>query len=238
MIELLSIQNLTALLSLTAMELVLGIDNIIFISILVSKLPQETRLKARALGILLALVLRILLLFSLTWIMKLNQVLFTVFNQDFTGTSLILICGGLFLVAKGTIEIQQKMSEIESTVTTKFAKGFGRSVLQIIVIDLIFSIDSVVTAVGMAQLLSVMILAVILSILVMFAMSGAISGFVDRNPTIKMLALSFLILIGVSLIIEGTGGHVAKGYIYFSMAFALVVEIFNLKVRLNQTPKK
>jgi predicted tellurium resistance membrane protein TerC len=231
---LLTTENLVALLTLTAMEIVLGIDNIIFIAILVAKLPENSRTRARTIGILLALVFRIFLLFSLNWVMSLNESLFNAFHHGFTGRDLILIFGGLFLVAKSTMEIQEKMHEVPSEAEqekTKPVHGFSQAVFQIMVIDIIFSIDSVVTAVGMAQVLAVMILAVIVSMFIMLGLSGPIGNFVERNPTIKMLALSFLILIGVSLIIDGTGGHIAKAYLYFAMAFSLGVELINLRLR-------
>ncbi len=235
--QLLTLENLLALITLTAMELVLGIDNIVFISVLVAKLPKQNQTKARALGISLALVFRILLLFSLTWVMKLNSVLFSVFGIDLTGKSLILIGGGLFLVTKSTTEIKDQLHETKSQKADERhpSKSFSGSVIQIVIIDIIFSIDSVVTAVGMAQALAVMIVAVVLSVGAMFAMSIVIGNFVERNPTIKMLALAFLILIGVSLVIDGTGGHLPKAYIYFAMGFALVVELINLRIR--KSPK-
>jgi predicted tellurium resistance membrane protein TerC len=235
MTEFVTVENLSALLTLTLMEIVLGIDNIIFIAILVAKLPKANRTKARVLGILLALIFRIIFLFSLTWIMGLSEPLFKLFGNGFTGRDLILIAGGLFLVGKSTVEIQEKMRETnehsENLPKTKVIHRLNQAIFQIMLIDLIFSVDSVVTAVGMAQTLAVMISAVIASMLIMMWLSGPISNFVEKNPTIKILALAFLILIGVSLIIDGTGGHVAKGYIYFAMAFSLVVEFINLRLR-------
>lgn len=230
---LLSIENLTALLTLTAMEIVLGIDNIVFIAILVSKLPKEVQKKARQIGILLALVFRILLLLSLSWIMGLTEPWITLFGHGFTGRDIILIAGGLFLVAKSTSEIHHKMNEAQDDAALKKVaiKGFQAAVIQIMLVDIVFSLDSVITAVGMAQHIAVMIIAVVVSMLIMLWLADPISNFVDRNPTIKILALSFLILIGVMLLVEGMGGHVSKGYIYFAMAFSLAVEMINLRLR-------
>ena len=233
-----TVENLIALFTLTAMEIVLGIDNVIFIAILVVKLPEENRKRARTSGILLALVLRILLLFSLTWIMSLNHVLFRLFDQNFNGRDLILIVGGLFLVGKATLEIQEKVRENSHEETPaaklKTITSLTQAIFQIMLVDLIFSVDSVVTAVGMAQALPVMICAVIASMFIMLWLSGPIANFVEKNPTIKILALAFLILIGVSLIVDGTGGHIAKGYIYFAMAFSLAVEMLNLRMKRKQ----
>lgn len=230
-----SIENLTALLTLTAMEIVLGIDNIIFIAILVARIPEERQSRARKLGIFLALFFRILLLLSLTWMMGLTEPWFTVFGHGFTGRDLILIGGGLFLVAKSTSEIHHKMEEAahheEPSGPKKQPRSFTTAVLQIMAVDIVFSLDSVITAVGMAQHISVMIVAVVISMLIMLWLSGPISHFVEKNPTIKILALSFLILIGVMLLVEGMGGHVSKGYIYFAMAFSLVVEMLNMRYR-------
>ncbi len=231
-----SIENLTALITLTAMEIVLGIDNIIFIAILVSRIEKKLQKKARSIGLTLALFFRIGLLLSLNWIMGLTQSLFTLFEHGFTGRDLILIGGGLFLVGKSTLEIHHKIEEAahpdqESSGPSKRYANFSAIVLQITMIDIVFSLDSVITAVGMAQEISIMIAAVIVSMLIMLKLSGPISDFVDRNPTIKILALAFLILIGVMLMVEGMGGHVSKGYIYFAMAFSLVVEILNLQYR-------
>ncbi|MBS1959627.1 MAG: TerC family protein [Bdellovibrionales bacterium] len=230
-----TIENLTALLTLTAMEIVLGIDNIIFIAILVARLPQEVQNKARSLGIFLALFFRVLLLLSLKWMMGLTEPLFRIFEHGFSGRDLILIGGGLFLMSKSITEIHHKLDEAAhhtgSEAPMKKAKSFMGAVLQITIVDIVFSLDSVITAVGMAQHLSVMITAVILSMLIMLWVSSPISQFVEKNPTIKILALSFLILIGVMLLVEGMGTHVSKGYIYFAMAFALAVEMLNLRYR-------
>lgn len=232
-----TIENLTALVTLTAMEIVLGIDNIIFIAILVSRLEKRLQAKARSIGLILALVFRVALLLSLKWVMGLTNVLFTVMEHDVSGRDLILLLGGLFLVAKSTIEIHHKIDEAahhhdaNEIKNPKKTTNFGFAVFQIMLIDIVFSLDSVITAVGMAQEISVMIIAVVISMLIMLKLSGAISDFVDRNPTIKILALSFLILIGVMLVMEGMGSHVSKGYVYFAMAFSLVVELLNLQYR-------
>ncbi len=233
-----TIENLTALITLTVMEIVLGIDNIIFIAILVSRLEKHLQKKARTIGLVLALFFRIGLLLSLKWIMGLTSALFTLMEHDVSGRDLILLLGGLFLVAKSTIEINQKIEEAshhadsaEDALKKKKPNNFTAAVIQIMIVDIVFSLDSVITAVGMAQSIVIMILAVIISMLFMLRLSGPIGDFVERNPTIKILALSFLILIGVMLIVEGTGEHVSKGYIYFAMAFSLVVELLNLKYR-------
>jgi predicted tellurium resistance membrane protein TerC len=231
-----SIENLTALITLTAMEIVLGIDNIIFIAILVSRVERSMQQKARTIGLMLALVFRIALLMSLNWIMGLTNTLFSLSDHAFTGRDLILLGGGLFLVGKSTLEIHHKIEEAahpesHDDSSKKKKSKFNAIVLQIMMIDIVFSLDSVITAVGMAQSVAIMISAVIVSMLIMLKLSGPISDFVDRNPTIKILALAFLILIGVMLMVEGMGGHVSKGYIYFAMAFSLVVELLNMNYR-------
>jgi predicted tellurium resistance membrane protein TerC len=240
--SLLTIENLTALLTLTAMEIVLGIDNIIFIAILVARLPKELQAKGRTLGILLALVFRILLLLSLKWIMGLTEPMFSLFDHGVTGRDIILILGGLFLVAKSTTEIHHKIAEASGVEAhdasaPKPKVNFGAAVVQIMLVDIVFSLDSVITAVGMAQNIAVMITAVLISMLIMLWLSGPISHFVENNPTIKILALAFLILIGVMLLVEGMGGHVSKGYIYFAMAFSLVVELLNMHYRKKAAAK-
>ncbi len=233
-------QAWVSLLTLTALEIVLGIDNVIFISILAGKLPEEQQKKARQLGLTLALVTRILLLLSLTWIMGLTAPLFTlpVMNQEISGRDLVLLLGGLFLIWKSVKEVHEKLEEPDGHATA--AKGrasFSGVIVQILLLDIVFSLDSVITAVGMANQLWVMITAVIIAICVMLAFAGAISDFVNKHPTLKMLALSFLILIGVTLVGEGLGRHIPKGYIYFSMAFAFAVEMLNLKLRSKGKPK-
>lgn len=216
-----------ALFTLTALEIVLGIDNIIFIAILVGKLPKAQQDKGRILGLGLAMVARILLLLSIFWIMKLTQPLFTIFSNEISGRDIILILGGLFLLFKSTHEIHESFeSPKEQEITTK-AKFLGVMV-QIMILDIVFSLDSVITAVGMAEHVEVMIIAIILAVGVMMFASKSISKFVDENPTIKMLALSFLILVGFSLIAEGLAFHIPKGYIYFAMAFSLGVESLNI----------
>jgi predicted tellurium resistance membrane protein TerC len=226
-----------SLATLTALEIVLGIDNVIFISILAGKLPKEEQAKARKLGLGLALITRILLLCSLAWMMKLTSPLFSVLGHGFSGRDLILLVGGLFLLAKSTHEIHGKL-EGEDGASSSSGKraSFSSVIIQILILDIVFSLDSVITAVGMASQLSIMISAVIISVIVMLVFAGAISSFVEKHPTIKILALSFLMLIGVTLVADGFGHHVPKGYIYFSMAFALTVEMLNLKMRSKQKP--
>lgn len=220
-----------ALLTLTSLEIVLGIDNIIFISILAGKLPGEQQKRARILGLLAAMVSRLLLLFSLTWIMKLTQPLFTIYNQEISGRDLILLIGGLFLIAKATHEIHNKLEGAEGESNSKVGSSFSGVIIQIMVIDIVFSLDSVITAVGMVQDISIMVIAVVISVGFMLFFSGAISDFVQRHPTVKMLALAFLILIGVNLVAEGFGQHIPKGYTYFAMAFSVLVEMLNLRLR-------
>lgn len=232
-------ETIVALITLTAMEIVLGIDNIIFIAILVGRLPQEAQNKTRNIGIGLALVIRILLLFSISWIMTLTQPLFTVFDHSFSGRDLILLGGGLFLLAKSTFEIHHKLEgdphhAIAKTEKSTKAVSANLMLLQILVLDIVFSLDSVITAVGMVSQISIMVTAMILSMLVMLASAGRISAFVEKHPTIKILALSFLLLIGIMLVAESMGQHVSKGYIYFAMAFSLAVEMMNIRYRTKQ----
>jgi predicted tellurium resistance membrane protein TerC len=221
-----------ALATLTALEIVLGIDNIIFISILVGRLPEGQRQRARVLGLGLAMGTRILLLLLLTWIMRLQGTLFTVLGVDVSGRDLILIGGGLFLIAKSTVEIHESFEE--HSVTDKHAirhASFASVLVQIALIDIVFSLDSVITAVGMADHVEVMIIAIVIAVGVMMFAARSIGEFVDKHPTIKMLALSFLVLIGVALIAEGIDLHIPKGYIYFAMAFSVVVEMLNIRIR-------
>lgn len=226
-----------SLLTLTALEIVLGIDNVIFISILSGKLPQEQQKRARKLGLSLALITRILLLCSLVWMMKLTAPLFELFGHGFSGRDLILVVGGLFLIGKSTHEIHDKLEGPDgSHGSPRVAPSFVSTIIQILLLDIVFSLDSVITAVGMANHLYVMIAAVIIAVGVMLVFADAISGFVERHPTIKILALSFLLLIGVTLVADGFGTHVAKGYIYFAMAFSLGVEMLNLRLRAKQKP--
>ena len=224
-------QTWVSLLTLTALEIVLGIDNVIFISILAGKLPAAQQPRARRLGLGLALVTRILLLCSLVWMMKLTAPLFTVLGHGVSGRDLLLIAGGLFLLTKSTHEIHEKLEGTEGGAASRLAPSFAAVIVQILLLDLVFSLDSVITAVGMANRLGVMIAAVIIAVLVMLAFAGAISGFVNRHPTLKMLALSFLLLIGVTLVADGLGQHIPKGYIYFAMAFSFGVEMLNLRLR-------
>lgn len=227
-----------ALATLTALEIVLGIDNVIFISILSGRLPPEQQGKARRVGLLAAMVMRIALLFSLSLIMQLEGGLFTVLGEEISGRDLILIAGGLFLLAKSTLEIHHRIEEAgEPQATASKAVTFGAVVAQVMVLDLVFSIDSVITAVGMVEHLSVMVIAVLISVLVMVIFVDGIAAFVDRHPTFKVLALSFLVLIGVALLGEGLGLHIPKGYVYFAMAFSTGVEVVNLKIRSARAVK-
>lgn len=223
-----------ALGTLTALEIILGIDNIIFISILTGRLPQEERPRARRVGLMLALGMRIALLMTLSWIMSLTQPCFTILELEISGRDLILLGGGLFLIGKSTVEIHHKLegdtAEAEQELRNS-ATSFRSVIVQIGLLDLVFSFDSVITAVGMAKHLPVMILAVIISVIVMMISVNAICDFVERHPTFKVLALSFLILIGVSLIGEGLELHIPKGYVYFAMAFSFVIELLNMRMR-------
>ncbi len=224
-------QAWVALATLTALEIVLGIDNIVFISVLVGRLPQEQRNRARTLGLAMAMVTRILLLLTLTWIMTLTAPIFTVFSTEISGRDIILLAGGLFLLAKSTQEIHVSLEGTHDTSKTKVARSFLSVLIQIAILDMVFSLDSVITAVGLADHIPVMILAIVIAVLVMMLSARVIGDFVDSHPTIKMLALSFLLLVGFSLVGEGLALHIPKGYIYFAMAFSLGVEILNLKVR-------
>jgi len=244
-------ENAVALLTLTALEIVLGIDNIIFLSILTAKLREQDRPRARFIGLALAMGARIALLLGITWVIGLVKPLFTIMEHGFSGKDLILLGGGLFLIAKSTHEIHAKMEDDAHSEGAGAAKAanFASVIVQIVIIDLVFSLDSVITAVGMVNSgenvkhvagaatamawdkLAVMVTAVVISIIVMMLFAGRIGAFVERHPTIKILALSFLILIGVMLVVEGWGGHVSKNYIYFAMAFALGVELLNMRLR-------
>ncbi len=225
-----------ALATLTALEIVLGIDNIVFISILAGKLPADQQVKARRIGLSLALVMRVGLLFSLAWIIRLTKPLFGVLGHEFSGRDLILIGGGLFLMAKSTHEIHQKLEGGEGESSDRVRPSFRSVIVQIMLLDIVFSLDSVITAVGMVDQIGVMIAAVTLAIAFMMVFAGRISGFVERHPTVKILALSFLLLIGFTLLAEGFHQHIPKGYIYFAMAFSVFVEILNLQLRRPKAP--
>lgn len=220
-----------ALVTLTVLEIVLGIDNIIFISILSGKLPAEQQAKARTIGLALATITRVLLLLSLTWVMSLTAPMFGLFGNEISGRDIILILGGLFLIAKSTHEIHDKLEGAEGKSSAKVKAKFSSIIIQILLLDIVFSLDSVITAVGMARHIEIMIAAVVIAVVVMMLSAGAISRFVERHPTVKMLALSFLLLIGVTLIAEGFDQHISKGYVYFAMAFSVFVEMLNLRLR-------
>ncbi|MCY4672356.1 MAG: TerC family protein [Bacteroidetes bacterium] len=229
-------EALIALATLTLLEVVLGIDNIVFISILSSKLPESQQPRARFLGLALAMFGRIVLLLSLSWIMRLEATLFEVLGQDISGRDLILVGGGLFLLAKATHEIHDKLEKPESSHTKVVVASFSHVIVQILLLDIVFSLDSVITAVGMADRVEIMIIAIVIAIIVMMISAGSISRFIEKNPTIKMLALSFLLLIGMALIAEGFELHIPKGYLYFAIAFSLLVELLNLRMRRNRSP--
>ncbi|HEY5706056.1 MAG TPA: TerC family protein [Terrimicrobiaceae bacterium] len=227
-----------AFLTLCVLEIVLGIDNVIFISILASKLPVHQQAKARFIGLTLAMVTRVLLLLSIAWMARLTQPLFSLFQHDVTGRDLILITGGIFLVWKSTHEIHQKLEGEQGHGSARAAVSFNSVIIQIILLDIVFSLDSVITAVGMVNNIPVMVAAVIIAVIFMMFFSGPISGFVDRHPTVKMLALSFLLLIGVTLMADGFGQHISKGYIYFAMGFSVFVEVLNIRIRKAAVPVK
>lgn len=238
---LLTTEGLIAFLTLSLLEIVLGIDNIIFISILTNKLPKENQASARLAGISLALVFRVAMLFGISWIIQLTEPLFTIFEMDFTGRDLVLLAGGLFLLAKSTSEIHHKMEgeehEVESS-AKNVKRGLTGIIIQIALLDIVFSFDSILTAIGMTEELGIMIMAVIVSLVVMLIFAGRISAFIAKHPTLQVLALSFLILIGVMLIAEGFHQHISKGYIYFAVAFSLIVEIINMRVRKSKATNK
>ena len=217
--------------TLTMLEIVLGIDNIIFISILAGKLPPEQQARARFVGLALAMVMRVLLLLTLAWIIRLTAPLFTVLGHEISGRDLILIGGGLFLVGKSTYEIHDKLEGEHGEKSARVPPSFGAVIFQILLLDMVFSLDSVITAVGMVDEVAVMIAAVVVAVGFMMVFAGPISRFVERHPTVKMLALSFLLLIGVTLMADGFGQHISKGYIYFAMAFSVLVELLNLRLR-------
>ncbi|MBW3588548.1 MAG: TerC family protein [Actinobacteria bacterium] len=220
--------------TLLALEVVLGIDNVVFISILAGKLPSGQQARARTIGLGLAMFMRIALLLTLSWIIGLTSPLFSILGHEISGRDVILILGGLFLLAKSTFEIHDRLEGEPGHATAKVAHSFAAVIIQILMLDIVFSLDSVITAVGMVDRLGVMIAAVIGAVLIMLVSAGVISKFVDRHPTIKMLALSFLLLIGLGLLLEGLDRHIPKGYIYFAMAFSLFVEMLNLRVRAKR----
>ena len=225
----LTADGVVALLTLTLLEVVLGIDNVIFISILAGKLPAHQQEKARRIGLMGAMVMRILLLLSITWIMRLTAPLFTVLNHEFSGRDLILAGGGLFLLFKATREIHERLEGEDGHISARVAPSLAAVIGQIMLLDIVFSLDSVITAVGMADDVAVMIAAVVVAVAIMMFAAGPVSRFVENHPTVKVLALSFLLLIGVSLIADGFGMHIPKGYIYFAMGFSIMVETINLR---------
>jgi len=220
-----------ALLTLTALEIVLGIDNIIFISILAGKLPAHQQKKGRLIGLIMAMLTRILLLFSLAWLTRLTDPFFHVFGHGVSGRDIILIVGGLFLLAKSTVEIHERLEGKEGEASARVKASFTAVVIQIMLLDIVFSLDSVITAVGMANQLAVMVTAVIIAVLIMLCASGPINSYVNDRPTLKILALSFLLLIGVNLVADGLGFHIPKGYTYFAMGFSFFVEMLNQRLR-------
>src|SRR6266542_2938655 len=226
-----TLETLVAFLTLVALELVLGVDNVIFISILAGKLPQNQQGRARKTGIMLAVITRILLLLSLSWLIGLDKPIFTVFSLDISGKDLILFAGGLFLIGKSTHEIHEKLEGVEGQASAKVTAAFWNVVIQIMLLDIIFSLDSVITAVGMVNQLPIMIAAVVIAAVVMVFTSGPLARFVERHPTIKMLALSFLLLIGFTLIVEGFHQHISQGYLHFAMGCSVLLEMLNLRLR-------
>ncbi len=224
-------ENLIALVTLTILEIVLGIDNVIFISILAGKLPVNQQQRARTVGLALAMIARIVLLFSISWLARLTTPLAHIFNVEITGRGLILMLGGMFLLYKSTTEIHDKLEGHRGHKSAQVVGSFSSVIVQILLLDLVFSLDSVLTAIGMANEIAVMVTAVVLAVAVMLFAAGPISDFVNRHPTVKMLALSFLLLIGVTLIAEGFEFHIPKGYVYFAMGFSIFVEMLNLRLR-------
>lgn len=227
-----------ALGTLTALEIVLGIDNIIFISVLVGRLPEKQRVFARRVGLGLAMIARLALLFSISWVMGLTEPWLTVFSQAISGRDLILIGGGMFLLAKATLEIHHSLEGSEGSDPAVGAASLGMVLAQIALLDMVFSLDSVITAVGLVEQVSIMAIAIILAVVVMLMAAKSLGDFVDEHPTIKILALSFLILVGVTLVVEGFDVHMPKGYIYFAMAFSVVVEMLNIRMRRKRSPVK
>ena len=232
MSELFTTENLIAFLTLTVLEIVLGIDNLVFISILTAKLEPARQSSARKIGLFLAMIMRILLLMAIGWVMGLTKPLFSMLDVDITGRNLILLVGGIFLIGKATFEIHEKVTDLREHHETKGASAsFKATIIQIVLLDAVFSLDSVITAVGMADRIEIMIAAVLLSVGAMMIFADRVSAFIEKNPTLKVLALSFLILIGVLLVADGFGQHLNKGYVYFAMAFSLAVEMLNMKLR-------
>lgn len=234
--EILSLNGLISFLSLTLMEIVLGIDNIIFISILTGRLPKEQQEKARIIGLVLALVLRVALLFALSWLIGLNQVLFTIMEFGVTGRDLILMVGGLFLIYKSTNEIHEKLEGEKHSDKNIATLTFQAAILQIVLLDVVFSFDSILTAIGLVDNIMIMVVAVVIAMGIMIASAKTISNFINKHPTLKMLALSFLLLIGVLLLAEGFHAHVPKGYVYVAIFFSLAVELLNMRVRKKSQP--
>jgi len=224
-------EGLLALVTLTFLEIVLGVDNVIFISILSGKLPPGDQVRARRVGLLAAMLMRVALLLSIAWVVRLTAPLVTIAGRGISGRDLILIGGGLFLLAKATIEIHERLEGDEQHGGTRTAPSFAAVIAQIMALDIVFSLDSVITAVGMADDVSIMVAAVVLSVAIMVFSAEAVSAFVNRHPTVKVLALSFLLLIGISLVADGLGMHIPKGYIYFAMGFSVFVEMINLRLR-------
>lgn len=231
-------QAWVAFITLLALEIILGIDNVIFISILAGKLPAEQQPKARYVGLGLAMLMRILLLLSLSWVIRLTAPLFTIFGHEISGRDLILIIGGLFLLAKATHEIHQKLEGETGHSSARVGPSFTSVIIQVLLLDIVFSLDSVITAIGMVDNIGIMISAVVVAVVFMMVFAAPISNFVERHPTFKMLALSFLLLIGFTLIAEGWDRHIPKGYVYVAMAFSCFVEVLNLKLRKRVTPVK
>lgn len=234
--SLLSVDGLISFSSLVLMEIVLGVDNIIFISILTGRLPAHQQEKARFVGIGLALLIRVALLFLLTWLIGLSKTLFTVYDLDVSGRDLIMMAGGLFLIYKSTTEVHQKLEGHEDTAGQSATLTFGTAIVQIILLDIVFSFDSILTAIGLVKDVTIMVVAVIIAMVVMLLSANKISEFIQKHPTIKMLALSFLLMIGILLLVEGFHVHVPKGYVYFAIFFSLLVEMLNIKVRKRNKP--
>ena len=234
--DLLSLESLLALVTLTSLEIVLGIDNIVFISILTGKLDPAVQAKARRTGLFLAMFMRIALLLAISWVMRLTAPLFTMLAHEISGRDLILMGGGLFLIGKATFEIHENIEgpDKEEAISVKRVRNFASTIIQIVLLDVVFSLDSVITAVGMARRLEVMVAAIVVAVVVMMIFAGAVSRFIERHPSIKILALSFLLLIGVMLVAESLGKHIERGYIYFAMGFSLAVELLNMKARVRQ----